>query len=187
MAEAITPRFKAAILLAAWGALRYGELTELRRKDVAVVDDETIVISVSRAVTHTTGRGYIVGGTKSAAGVRVITLPPHVNSAIEEHLRRHVGAGSESLLFPGADGVSHLAESSFVRYWYPARKAAGREDLPFHALRHYGATKYAQTGATLKEIQERLGHSTVAAAMKYQHAAGRDAELARLMSELEKT
>jgi integrase len=56
--------------------------------------------------------------------------------------------------------------------------------LPFHGLRHYGATKFAQTGATLKEIQERIGHSTVAAAMRYQHTAGRDAELAKRMSEL---
>jgi len=189
IANAITPRYKAAVMLAAWAALRYGELTELRRKDIRTVgdDDPTLVVSIERAVTHTTGRGYIVGATKSAAGVRAVSIPPHVNGIIEEHLSRYTAPGAESLLFPASDGVTHLAESSFVKHWYPSRAAAGRADLPFHALRHYGATKFAQTGATLKEIQERLGHSTVVAAMKYQHAAGRDAELARLMSELEKT
>ena len=29
---------------------------------------------------------------------------------------------------------------------------------------------YAQTGASLADIQERLGHSTVQAAMRYQHS-----------------
>jgi site-specific recombinase XerD len=56
--------------------------------------------------------------------------------------------------------------------------------MPFHALRHFGATRFAQTGATLKEIQERIGHSTVTAAMRYQHTAGRDLELAKRMSDL---
>lgn len=189
--DAIAPRFKAAVILAAWAALRYGELTELRRKDLRALKledgSQSVVVTIDRAVTHTTGHGYVIGSTKSAAGVRVVALPPHVNDVILEHLKQHTGRDPESLLFPGNDGVSHLAESSFVRYWYPARKAAKRPDLPFHALRHYGATKFAQTGATLKEIQERLGHSTVAAAMKYQHAVGRDAELARRMSELEVT
>jgi integrase len=89
-----------------------------------------------------------------------------------------------ALLFPAADGTSHLAQSTFAKHWYPARKVAKREDMPWHALRHYGATRAALAGATLKELQDRLGHSTVAAAMRYQHTAGRDAELAAKMSQL---
>jgi integrase len=46
----------------------------------------------------------------------------------------------------------------------------------FHDLRH--------PGATLKELQARLGHASTAAAMRYQHAtAERDAVLANAMSE----
>ncbi len=186
--NAITPRFKAMVLLAAWGGLRYGELTELRRKDIIIVHDghtvERIALSVTRAVTHVTGEGFIVGTPKSHAGVRVVDLPPHVFPDVVKHLKDHTGDFPESLLFPTSDGSTHLAESTFVKHWYPARAAAGREDLPFHGLRHYGATRYALTGATLKEIQERLGHSTVKAAMTYQHTAGREAELAKRMSDL---
>ena len=41
----------------------------------------------------------------------------------------------------------------------------------------------AATGATLAELMARLGHSTPAAAMRYQHAAaGRDQVIAELMS-----
>lgn len=184
----ITPRFKAAVIIAAWGGLRYGELTELRRKDIVITREEKTVVrvavAVTRAVTHTTGHGYVIGAPKSRAGVRVVELPPHVFADVLEHLKTHTGDFPDSLLFPAADGKTHLAESSFVKHWYPARETAKRPDLPFHALRHYGATRYALTGATLKEIQERMGHSTVKAAMTYQHAAGREAELARRMSDL---
>ncbi|MET0888160.1 MAG: site-specific integrase [Mycetocola sp.] len=186
--EAISPRYKAAVLIAAWAGCRYGELTELRRKDLEIVRDNGdiigIVVNVSRAVTHTTGVGFTIGKTKSEAGVRSIALPPHIVPEVMAHLKQYTADFPGSLLFPASDGATHLAESSFVKHWYPARDAAKRPDLPFHGLRHYGATRYAQTGATLKEIQTRLGHSTVSAAMKYQHAAGRDAELARRMSDL---
>lgn len=181
--DTINPRFKAAVILAAWAGLRYGELTELRRKDLEKLGD-VYVVNVSRAVTHVTGQGFHVGPTKSEAGVRSIVLPPHVTHVIDEHLRAHTNPFAESLLFPAADGHTHLAQSSFHRHWSPARAAADRSDMPWHALRHYGATRAALAGATLKELQTRLGHSTVAAAMRYQHTAGRDEELARRMSDL---
>ncbi|MGX1702549.1 tyrosine-type recombinase/integrase [Microbacterium sp. NPDC055357] len=179
----ITPRFKAAVVIAAWSGVRYGELTELRRRDLTKLED-VYVVSVDRAVTHVAGQGFGVGPTKSEAGVRNIVLPPHVTAVVDEHLTTHAGRFPESLLFPATDGVSHLAQSAFWKHWNPARKAAGRPDMPWHALRHYGATRAALAGATLKELQTRLGHSTVAAAMRYQHTAGRDEELARRMSDL---
>jgi len=184
--ETIAPKYRAAVLIAAWAGCRYGELTELRRRDIRVLGPEALVVDVTRAVTHTKGVGFLVGKTKSEAGVRSIVLPPHINADILAHLSEHVAESSDALLFPNASGEGHLAQSSFAKHWYPAREAAGRTDLAFHALRHFGATKFAQTGATLKEIQSRLGHSTVAAAMKYQHTAGRDGELAKRMSELAK-
>lgn len=186
--ERIADKYKAAILIAAWAGCRYGELTELRRKDLTLVDEgQTIIVNISRAVTHVPGQGFVVGGTKSLAGVRQIVLPPHVNGAVVAHLSKYVGQSPDALLFPAADGVTHLAQSTLAKSFYPAREAAGRPDMPWHALRHYGATKAALAGATLRELQERMGHSTVAAAMKYQHSAGRDAELARRMSELANT
>jgi integrase len=69
--------------------------------------------------------------------------------------------------------------------FYPAREAAGRPDLRFHDLRHTGAVLAASTGATLAELMARLGHSTVGAAMRYQHAAAdRDKVIAAALSEL---
>ena len=48
-----------------------------------------------------------------------------------------------------------------------------------------GAVLAAQSGATLKELMARLGHSTPDAALLYQHASEeRDQLLARRLSEL---
>ena len=186
--DVIAPRYKAAVILAAWSGVRYGELTELRRRDLELIRDDaklsTIVVNVSRAVTQVTGQGFIVGTTKSEAGIRTIVLPPHVNDIIETHLRDHVSRFPDALLFPASDGARHLSQSAFYKHLDPARTAAKRSDMPWHALRHYGATRAALAGATLKELQTRLGHSTVAASMRYQHTAGRDEELARRMSDL---
>lgn len=186
--DRISPRYKAAVVIAAWAGCRYGELTELRRSDIRILTEgstvKTIVVDIARAVTQVTGKGFIIGKTKSEAGVRSIVLPPHVNGFVVEHLKTYVDDSPNALLFPASDGVTHLAQSSFAKHWYPARKAAKRDDMPWHALRHYGATRAALAGATLKELQERLGHSTVAAAMRYQHTAGRDEELAQRMSDL---
>ena len=78
-----------------------------------------------------------------------------------------------------------MAASTLYRVFYRARDAAGRPDLRWHDLRHTGAVLAASTGATLAELMARLGHSTPGAALRYQHAAqGRDAEIARALSDL---
>jgi integrase len=174
-------QFKAMVLLAAWCAMRFGELTELRRSDV---DIEGGVIRIRRAVSRVKG-GYVVGDPKSDAGIRDVNIPGgRILDAVREHLAYHTGPAADALLFPAKHG-GHLAEGTMCRWYYKAREAAGRPDLRFHELRHTGGTMSAQVGATLAELQGRLGHSTVQAAMRYQHvAAGRDALLAARLSEL---
>ena len=90
----------------------------------------------------------------------------------------------DSLLFPGQHG-GHMHPATLYGTFYRAREAANRPDLRFHDLRHSGAVLAAATGATLAELMARLGHSSPAAAMRYQHAAkGRDREIAALLSKL---
>ncbi|WP_394328208.1 tyrosine-type recombinase/integrase [Couchioplanes caeruleus] len=43
--------------------------------------------------------------------------------------------------------------------------------LHLYDLRHTGSTWSAQSGATLKELMARIGHSSIRAAMIYQHAS----------------
>lgn len=183
IAQAMPDRLKAAVLIAAWGGLRFGELTELRRQDVEV-GEKRVVIHVRRAVVWLRGE-TIVQTPKSAAGVRSVNLPASLRRVVVDHLEHHTGPGKDALLFPALQG-GHLNNSSLMKPYRKARAAAGRPDLRWHDLRHVAGTEAARAGATTRETMARLGHSTVEASMKYQHAASRrDEEIAdRLDAEI---
>lgn len=182
LVKAIPARYQLMCLLAAWCALRFGELAELRRSDV---DLKAGVLRVSRGVVRTRESGRLVKGPKSEAGKRTVAIPPHLIPAVRDHLAEHV-TGRDGLLFPAAgDPGKHLSHSTLNKVFLTARAEAGRPDLAFHDLRHTGAVLAAATGATLAELMARLGHSTPAAAMRYQHAAAdRDKAIAEALSKL---
>lgn len=175
-------KYRVMTLVAAWCGLRFGEVTELRRKDVVLEDDGTPVrIRVRRGVVRVDG-GFLVQTPKSGAGVRDVSIPPHIRADLERYLDQ-LPASAEALLFPGSRNGTHMAPSALYKPFYRAREAVGLPNLRWHDLRHFSATTAAQTGATLAELQARLGHSTTQAAMRYQHAAsGRDDEIASAMS-----
>jgi integrase len=180
LVDAMPERYQAMVLLASWCALRFGELTELRRKDI---DLDDAVIRVRRGVVRTDD-GFKVTTPKSTAGSRDVAIPPRLLPALAGHLVDHVEPGADSLLFPAVGG-GHLQPSTLYRRFYTARDAAGRPDLRFHDLRHTGAVLAASTGATLAELMARLGHSTPQAALRYQHAAqSADKRIAAALSEL---
>src|SRR5262249_2678848 len=115
---------------------------------------------------------------------RQVALPPHLLPVVKAHLAEHAAMGRDGLLFPARHG-EQLAPSTLYKVWYPAREKAGRPDLRFHDLRHTGAVLAASTGATLAALMARLGHSTPAAALRYQHAAAdRDRVIAHALSKL---
>lgn len=189
IADAMPEAERLLIHLAAWCALRFGELTELRRKGI---DVDGGVILVRRGVTWVRGGdpdepdaiGPVVGPPKSEAGVRDVHVPPHVAPLVKAHLAQHVGRSQEALLFHGHDG-RQLRHATFYEHYGIAREAAGRPDLRLHDLRHTGAVMAAQAGATTKELMSRLGHSTVTMAMRYQHAAAdRDKAIADALSKM---
>ena len=183
IAAAMPDRLACMIHLAAWTALRSGEIRELRRGDVAADGSR---VTIDRAVGRVSGEGYVVGTPKSDAGIRSVAVPPHVRPLIVDHLRDHVGPDDDALLFPSTGKATrHLSTTTLYSAYTPAREAAGRPDLKFHHLRHTGATMAASRGgATLAEAMRRLGHSTPSAALIYQHGTDeRDEEIAAAMSE----
>lgn len=178
--KAVPAKYQLMVLFAAWLALRFGELAELRRSDV---DAEHGVVHIRRGVVRTT-TGRKVKGPKSEAGKRAVAIPPHLLPLVKEHLREHAAMGRDGLLFPAQHG-EQLAPSTLYKVYYPARDKAQRSDLRFHDLRHTGAVLAASTGATLAELMARLGHSTPGAALRYQHAAEeRDRVIADALSAL---
>jgi integrase len=146
-------RYRLMLLLASWCGLRFGELAELRRRDV---DLSNGVLRIRRAVVRVDG-DTVVGAPKSDAGTRDVAIPPHLLPTVKEHLNANITGGGDGPLFPSADG-KHLAPSTLYRSFHVARRAAGRPDLRFHDLRHTGAVLAASTGATLADLQQHHEH-----------------------------
>lgn len=103
---------------------------------------------------------------------------------IRWHLERFAEQGEGGLVFVGPKGAS-LRRSNFRPIWNAACAQAGVPGRHFHDLRHVGGTLAAATGASLKELMARLGHSSTRAAMIYQHATrDRDEAIARALGGL---
>ncbi|WP_448620522.1 tyrosine-type recombinase/integrase [Geodermatophilus sp. URMC 65] len=171
-----TACYRALLLVLAFGGLRFGEATALRRSDVLSGGR----LRVERSVRRVGGR-WALGEPKTDAGHRTVTLPAAVAAVLEEHLEKHVPTPPDALLFGTSTG-GYLARSNWNSTFRRAADAIGLPPVRPHELRHTGATLAAATGATTKELMRRLGHSSPAAALLYQHAADdRDADIARAL------
>jgi hypothetical protein len=106
---------------------------------------------------------------KSRAGRRTVAFPAELVPELRWHLERFAEPGERGHVFIGPKG-GRLRRSNFRDIWIKARTSVGLPDFHFHDLRHTGGTLSAATGASLKELMARLGHSSVRAAMMYQHA-----------------
>jgi integrase len=175
LAAAMPAQWAAAVTLAAWSGLRYGELFALTRRDV---DADAGTIRVQRALVAVPGEPVQFGKTKTDKSRRTVHVPEFVADSLRAHLAAHVGSGRDALLFTLQDG-SPVPNGRLSIAFRAAREAIGRDDLTWHDLRHTGATLAYQAGASLPEVQARLGHTTMRAAQVYAHAAtGSDKVLA---------
>lgn len=180
LVDAINPRYRTAVLIAAWCGLRRGEIAGLRVSDVDLVEHTITVRKARVEPLHDRGKAFDKD-PKSEAGKRTIAIPPHVVPVIRLHLDEYAG---KDRLFVSRDG-SPLRGDTLYQAFVRARAKVGLDGLTFHDLRHTGQTLAAQTGATLADLMKRLGHSSMAAARRYLHAVdGRDREIAKALSEL---
>ena len=181
LAQEMPEQFRIAVTLAAWGALRRGEILALRRRDI---DPLRSSVRIERAQVELSDGTVIFTGPKTDAGVRTVHLPAQAMHAIEEHLSHHVGTGPNALLLTGRGGVP-LRPKTLGTAFAEARAICGLQTTRFHDLRHFSMTLAATTGASTKELMRRAGHSSPAAALRYQHATeDRDRAIANAFDEM---
>jgi Phage integrase family len=145
-----------------------GELLALRRGDIDLGGG---VLHVRRKRQQLDSGEVIEGPPKSEAGKRTVALPEPLVEALRDHLRRFVERGDEAYVFTSSEGEPIDRNNFRRRVWLPATDAAGLKGLRFHDLRHTAGTLAARTGATTKELMNRLGHASANAALIYQHAS----------------
>jgi integrase len=181
LADLVPVRLRALILLATFASLRWGEVAALRRMDL---DLTTRTVSVRQQHVELDTGELLVGPPKSRAGVRTVAIPAGIIPALREHLERFTGAEDDALIFTGSRG-GILRRSNFRRAakWDENTRKIGSPGLHFHDLRHTGNTIAASSGASLKDLMQRMGHDSVRAALIYQHStAEADRKIADAMN-----
>jgi integrase len=166
LADAIGPRYRALVLLAAFASLRWAELAALRPEDI---DLDARTVRITRQIDYPPGGGHAFGPPKSRAGRRVVPFA----DLIEPDLRKHLAALAESaeLVFTSPEGTPMRHSNFYRRAWTPALEAVGLSGVHFHDLRHTGNQFAADAGANLRELMDRMGHDSTRAAIIYLHSS----------------
>jgi integrase len=167
LAEAIDQRYRALVLLGTFGSLRWGELAALRRGDI---DLEACTVRVDRQLTETINGAPSFGPPKSDAGIRLVPFPDVIAADLRWHLQCFAQDGDAGLVFTSPAGTPLRHSNFYRRAWLKAVEAAGLSGVHFHDLRHTGNALTADAGASLRELMERMGHSSTRAALIYLHS-----------------
>jgi integrase len=158
LAESIHPRFRAMVLVAVFGGLRYGEVCGLQRQHI---NAERNTVTVKQTLVEV-GSTLTFGPPKTKTSVRVVTLPRSIMAEIVTHMGEYVSTDPDALLFTGQRGKPLSRNNWYRHYWQAATKAAGMEGLRFHDLRHTFVALWVDLGRNPKEVSRAAGHSSVA-------------------------
>lgn len=145
------------LLVTGW---RWSEAAALSAYDVWTEDGTTRV-----TVTHVLRRNAAdevvrVEDAKSDAGLRRIALDTDAAVMVNRRLEKVQGDG---LVFTTANGGQWNYANFRNRAWNPAVKAANLSRHPSpHWLRHTTVVWLAMNGATMPELQSRIGHKSIA-------------------------
>jgi integrase len=160
-------KYRTLILVTAFCSLRWGEVTALRRCDVA---PDGSWIRINSQFIDLVGHGLVRTPPESRAGARTVTVPAAIRPDVVAHLRDSVAQASDALLFTMLRG-GPMRRGNFnpLVKWAKVSAGIGAPNLRFHDLRHTGNT-LAAPGASLRDLMTRMGHDSPRAAMIYQHS-----------------
>jgi hypothetical protein len=112
LADAIHPRYRSLVLVAAYGGFRIGELAGLKRHRVDVLRRRVEVAEIAVEV-----KGRVVwGAPKTRAARRSVSLPRPVVDELSEHLTTWAG---EELVFTSPAGTVLRTPTWRRRFWSP--------------------------------------------------------------------
>jgi integrase len=158
LAKLIAPRYRALVLVAAYGGLRTGELAGLRRGRIDLLRG---TVEVAEIVTEV-GGVLRFGPPKTRAGRRTVGLPRAVVDELAGHLARTGGpADADAFFFPAPQGGPLRMIAFRARVWRPAARKAELDGLRIHDLRHTAVALWIAAGAGPKEVATRAGHTSV--------------------------
>ena len=176
IAESVDDRYRAFVLVAAWGSLRFGECAGLRFRDLDLLRKR---FTITGSVVQVGSDVRRVAETKTDEGLRKVYVPTFVVEELAAHLSRFEVRDPDSLIFTSPKG-GPLSRTLFRnRQWLPALQKLDigewvlgedgvrrfKPGVRFHDLRHFGIAASIAVGAHPKEIQVRAGHKSIKTSM----------------------
>jgi integrase len=169
--------------------LRRGEITGLMWSDI---DLQASTVTVARTLHYVPGQPFELREPKTKRSRRTLRMPPVVAAALQEHRRRQL---EERMLTGGAWKVQELvfttstggplSGSTLVHALHRHCAKAGLPAIRVHDLRHTTASLMVAAGIPLRDVQEVLGHTTLAITSDtYVHVAPSQAEPAAAMQRM---
>lgn len=160
-------------MVALFCGLRSGEVLALKWSSI-----QGTTLDVSAALEELDGQVPTLKTPKTAAGVRKVTMPAIVVSALNEHrlrvleLRLALGQGKlppDALVFPAPTGEP-LRPSNLSAQWNRAVTALKLPRLRFHDLRHSHVSMLISQGIDVVQVSKRIGHANPSITLKlYSH------------------
>jgi len=116
-------------------------------------------------------RQITIPKTKNGA-IRYIPLNDTALSAFRTLKERTQGQGAVMVAGIGGHGVAKGDALKSPRMWFDAAcRKAGVYDFTWHCLRHTYASRLVMAGVGLRDVQELMGHKTIAMTCRYAHLA----------------
>jgi integrase len=180
--EHMPPHLRVLVATTWWSSMRVGEAVAIRWEDV---DLEGGQVHVHRQIVQV-GHDLIETPPKAHSD-RFVALDAEAVALLGTHKAELGRVLPSARVFTNRKGLP-LTAHAVGQAWRRARVKAGLPQYRFHDLRHGSATLAAQSGATLYEVMERLGHKSMNAALGYQHAAAeRGSVIAASMAQMART
>lgn len=167
LADLLPDRYRAALIVAFLSGVRPGELFSLQRQHIDLIAG---VMRVEQSLSRNVTADDWFSSPKTKASRREVPLGATAIEVLTAHMNLYTPDSPDALVFGTRNGTP-VSPSYRSKMLGRVRRAIGRADLTWHDQRHSSLTLAAMGGATVRELMDRAGHSTSAAAMHYQHAA----------------
>ena len=147
-------KHKAELAVAYGAALRIGEVSTLRFRDISFTDG---IISIPEDVSKSRYAGKV-------------ELPERLRKILFAYWKECChGARPDDWLFPGQKAGTHVSTGTLAKVFMNRIRELGWESrgYTFHSLRHAHALHYYQAGADLFQVQQRLRHRSITSTLIY--------------------
>ncbi len=156
-----------AVLLAAFGPLRRGEIGGLTWEDFDFTNN---TVNVHRAAVMNSAGEYVIKAPKTTASKRVLDFPTWVMERIREH-----------------EEILPMTIGMLTQRFHRFLKEHGYTPFRFHDLRHFAASYYLKEGIAETSIQRRGGWATPNMLQTvYRHELGKKEADRKILASIDK-